>query len=368
MNLFPGVAAAESEADRLGSWEVFDVTRNDGTHFPHGGVGMRGRGETADQRHVEGYEGGKAGGIGGDGLTSREKFGVIVEDGGVVERATGIHDGMRAGGADAGDAVVGGEEIAAGDDGDGKAADKFGQGAGIGNAAETLPGGTGMQGDPARAEILQTEGKVMADAVGVVKAKAEFEANVPGSGGGDEGAGNVEGVGGVAKHGRPRSLFENLGYGAAHVEIEPAVTGIAQEGGGAPHKRCLRPEKLDDERTIAGQRAEKIAGSRAAIDEAFGADHFRDAHGRAVAAAEQAEGEIAVARQRRKPGRVGREGQGGGHGAGAAGQGGGSACGGHGSGFPEAAVAVGVEEVRKGQRSGWRELRCRRERAKSRAS
>ena len=166
-NVVPGVTVAEGEAEGFGSGEVFDVAGHDGAHFPDGGVGVVGGGVAAEQGHMAGDDGGKAGGVGEHGRASGEQIGVILKDGGIMERAAGIHDGMHAGTADAGKAVCGGKEVAAGDDGNGKRADEFREGVVSGNAAEALPGGAGVQGYPARAEVLKPQGKVLEDVMRV---------------------------------------------------------------------------------------------------------------------------------------------------------------------------------------------------------
>ena len=343
-NVVPGVTVAEGEAEGFGSGEVFDVAGHDGAHFPDGGVGVVGGGVAAEQGHMAGDDGGKAGGIGEHGRASGEEIGMILKDGGIMERAAGIHDGMHAGTPDAGKAVCGGKEVAAGDDGNGKRADEFREGVVSGNAAEALPGGAGVQGYPARAEVLKPQGKVLEDVMRVVEAETELEAHAPGACGGNERAGHVEGVVDVAEHGRARALLEHLVYGTAHVEIKPAITGIAQERGGPAEKGGFRAEELHDERLIGGHAAEQIVGAGTAVDKPLGADHFRHADGRAVAAAEQTEGQVAVARQRRKPGSVGGKGQGVGRRAGTEGQGG---SGDHASGFPGAGLEVASGALRK---------------------
>ena len=106
-----------------------------------------------------------------------------------------------------------------------------------------------------------------------------------------------------------RALAQNLGHGAAHVQIEPAVARLAQQGHGPAQKIRLRAEQLDHQRLIFGQAGQQIVGAGALVDQSLGADHFGHADGGPVFPAEQAEGQVAVPGQRGQPWLVRAKGQ-----------------------------------------------------------
>lgn len=89
----------------------------------------------------------------------------------------GVHDRIHAGLLQHAQAVPGAEQVAAGDEGDVQGLLEFGQHLVGGLAAEALARRTRVQGDPARAQILEAQGKVAPDMPLAVQAQTDLEAH-----------------------------------------------------------------------------------------------------------------------------------------------------------------------------------------------
>ena len=220
------------------------------------------------------------------------------------ERAPGVHDAVGAGLLQAPHPVFGGEEVARGEDRNAEPALGFGYGLPVRPSTKALLGRARMERHEACAGVLEAQGKVEPVDGIAADPEPELEAHVPGQGRGNHGSGAGQGVVRIAQHGRARALPCYLGHRAAHVEVEPGKALFPQAPDGPAKAVCLGAEELDDQGRVPGHGLKHLPGVEPVVPEPLGAHHLRDAARRSLLAAERAEGEIAVACQRRKPGLV----------------------------------------------------------------
>ena len=143
-----------------------------------------------------------------------------------------VHHARGPGLLQAAQAVGGAEQVAAGQQRQGQARLQAGQGLPVRRAAEALASRARMQGQPASAQVLQAQGQIGQHRARVVQAQAQLEAHPARPRFFQHGSGHGQAVFQVAQHGGARALAQDLGYGAAHVQVKPAVARLAQQGHG----------------------------------------------------------------------------------------------------------------------------------------
>ena len=235
---------------------------------------------------------------------------MLGKNGGVVHGPARIHDARCPGGLQAGQPVGGGKKIAAGQQGNGEAFGQTADGLPLSHAAKSLAGRARVQGDPARARVFKPQGQIGQHGARLVQPQAQFKANAARPRRAQHGPRDGKNIFHIAQHGGSRALAQHLGYGAAHVQVEPAETRLAQLFHSTGKKGGLRAEKLHHQGLVFGQGGQQLVGAGALIHKALGADHFANAHGGPVFPAQQAKRQIAVTGQGRQPGVLGAERQG----------------------------------------------------------
>ena len=104
----------------------------------------------------------------------------------------------------------------------------------------------------------------------------------------------------ILHQGHAGSFFHHLAHRTAHVQVDQIHRPGVDQGRGPSHGLRIGAEQLQTEGTLGVHGAHQLKGVPLAEDQAVAADHFRDAQCRPMFPAEQAEGQVRVAGQRRE--------------------------------------------------------------------
>ena len=156
-----------------------------------------------------------------------------------------------------------------------------------------------VHGEGVRARVFTQFGKFGGERLAPLYADAELDGDrlAAALAGGDD----RRGFGKVFQQGAALAVFDHLGHGAAHVEIDDgkifqilALARLAQDGG-------VAAEQLRRRLLLPFARVQQRRRRLAPKVQALGADHFGKAQPGAELIALFAEGEVGIARQRRHP-------------------------------------------------------------------